>query len=337
MENLGESAKNQRKDRSALWALIGVLIGFGLPALFCLGTLLAAGLSLSALGGNLSASTAAGQEQQTGGPASGPAVAELDLNGVITGGTAGLFPVSSLTASDDLIGQIQAASKNPDVKALVLRVDSPGGDVVASDEIYHALKTCGKPLVVLIGAEGASGAYYVSMAAAYIIANPDSLTGSIGVISEVPNAQQLLDKLGVQVTVIKSGAEKDIGSPYRPMSDADKAIMQGIIDQAYGGFVTVVANGRHLPREKVLQLADGRVFTGQQALQLGLVDALGYEEDAIAKAAQLGKISGTPRVIHYGPGPSLLSFFSSMANTLSPQALALDLLGQPSLQYRWTP
>lgn len=337
MESLGESGRKERKDRSAIWALFGVLIGFGLPMFFCLGSLLAASLGLDALGRNLSPSMAASQEQQTSGPSTGPAVAELDLRGVITGGTAGLFQTGSLTASEDLISQVRAASNNPDVKALVLRVDSPGGDVVASDEIYHALKSSGKPLVVLMGAEGASGAYYVSMAADYIIANPDSLTGSIGVISEFPNAQGLLDKLGVQFTVIKSGPEKDLGSPYRPMSDADKAIMQGIVDQAYDGFVSLVANGRHLPKDEVLQLADGRVFTGQQALQLRLVDALGYEEDAIAKAAQLGKISGTPRVIHYGPGPSLLSYISSIANTLSPQALGLDRLWEPSLQYRWTP
>jgi len=233
MENPRASAKNQGKDHSALWVLLGVAVGFGLPALFCLATLVAAGLDLNLLGGSLIPTSGLAQVQQVSGPSSGPAVAELDLSGVITEGTAGPLPGSSVTASEDMIGQIQAASRNPDVRALVLRVDSPGGEVVASDEIYHALKTCGKPVVVLIGAEGASGAYYVSMASAYLIANPDSLTGSIGVISEVPNVQDLLDKLGVQITVIKSGEEKDLGSPYRPMNDADRTIMQGIVDQAY--------------------------------------------------------------------------------------------------------
>jgi protease-4 len=337
MEESEAMARNQRKERSAMWALIGVLIGFGLPALFCMGTFLAASLGLGTLNRGLSAAASASQEHQKGGPPLGPAIAEVDLRGVISTGSVGPFAMGNLAASDDVIGQIQAAVSNPDVRALLLRVDSPGGEVVASDEIYHALKGTGKPLVVFIEAEGASGAYYVGMAADYIIANPNSLVGSIGVISEIPNVQGLLDKLGVQMTVLKSGAEKDLGSPYRPMSDADRAIMQGIVDQAYNGFVSLVANGRHLSKDRVLQLADGRVYTGQEALQLGLVDAVGYEGDAIAEAARLGKISGTPRVIQYGPAPSLLSYLLSLAAAFSPQSLALDRLWEPSLQYRWTP
>jgi hypothetical protein len=166
----------------------------------------------------------------------------------------------------------------------------------------------------------------------------NTLTGSIGVISEFPEASQLMKNLGVTVAVIKSGAVKDMGSLYRPMTDEEQALWQKVIDETYGSFVQIVADGRHMPADKVRALADGRVFTGRQALALGLVDALGYEEDALAKAAALGGIKGTPRVIHLAP--PAFSFLSALlsgqiSQSLLPGNFLSDLLA-PKLEYRWT-
>jgi protease-4 len=189
-----------------------------------------------------------------------------------------------------------------------------------------------------MGELDASGGFYISMAAQYLVANPNTLTGSIGVISEFPEASQLMKNLGVTVAVIKSGAVKDMGSMYRPMTDDEKAIWQQVIDETYASFVKIVADGRHLSLDQVYALADGRVFTGRQALALGLVDALGYEEDALAKAAALGGITGTPRVIHLAPPAfSIVSALLSgqLSQSLLPENFFSDLLA-PKLEYRWT-
>jgi protease-4 len=327
-----------QNNRSAVWALGGAVTGFMLPmagvaclAAVCVGSLLA----MTGLG----SAGASGNKVHISGPASGPAVAVIDVNGTILSGQAGAFDTSPVAASGDIIPLIKQAAADADVKAIVLRVDSPGGSVVASNEIYHALKTCGKPIVVSMGELAASGGYYISMAADYIIANPDTLTGSIGVISEFPEASGLLDKLGIVVTTIKSGENKDLGSLYRPMTDEEKALWQQVVDETYDEFVQIVAEGRNLPEAQVRALADGRVFTGRQALANGLVDALGYEEDAIAKAAELGKITGTPQVFRLVTASSG-SLLSLLSGQLGSGLLSSDILREalmPSLQFRWAP
>jgi protease-4 len=323
------------QNRSPLWALGGVLTGFALP-LIGITVLMFACVFSFAVAGAASASEPAGAADHVSGPASGPAVAEIDINGTITSGQAGLFDTGPVAASGDIVPVIRRAAEDADVRAILLRVNSPGGSVVASDEIYHALKLSGKPVVVSMGELAASGGYYVSMAGQWIVANPNTLTGSIGVISEFPEAQGLLDKLGIMVTVIKSGENKDLGSMYRPMTPEEQALWQSVIDETYDSFVQVVAEGRKLPADKVRGLADGRVYTGRQALANGLIDSLGYEEDAIAKAASLGGITGTPRVIRYAPGVSLAAL---LTGRLGLPALSADYLRDllaPSLEYRWT-
>jgi protease-4 len=269
---------------------------------------------------------------------SGPAVAVIDINGEIVSGSSVPLSTSSLASSTDIIPLIQRAASSSDVKAILLRINSPGGSVVPSDEIYHALKGAGKPIVVLMGELTASGGYYISMAAEYLIANPNTLTGSIGVISSFPEASELLKNLGVTISVIKSGEVKDLGSMYRPMTEEEKALWQKVIDETYESFVQIVAEGRNMPLEKVRDLADGSIYTGRQALALGLIDALGYEADAIAKAAALGGISGRPRVILLSPPAiSLLSAFLSgrFSQSILPENFFDDLLA-PKLEYRWT-
>jgi protease-4 len=325
-------------NRSPLWALGGAALGFLLPfvGMACIAAVCL--FSLAAMGGIAGGGAAVTDSRHLSGPLSGPAVAAIDINGEIVAGQGAGLSTGSLVSSDDVIPLVEQADSDPDVKAILLRIDSPGGSVVASDQIYHALKKTGKPIVVLMGELAASGGYYISMASQYIVANPNTLTGSIGVISTFPEASELLKKLGVTVSVIKSDQEKDLGSLYRPMTAEEKELWQKVVDETFESFVGIVAAGRNLPADRVRELADGRVYTGRQALELGLVDALGYQEDAVSKAASLGGIAGTPRVILLTPpAASLLSALLSgrFNQSLLPEN-ALDQLLAPRLEYRWT-
>jgi protease-4 len=190
--------------------------------------------------------------------------------------------------------------KNDRVKAIVLRIDSPGGGVGPAQEIHAEVKKAQqeKKVLVSMGSVAASGGYYVACAADRILANPGSITGSIGVIVESLNVEELLRKLGLRSTVVKSGKHKDIGSPLRPMTEEEKKLLQGVIDSVHDQFIRAVAEGRKLPVEKVRQLADGRIFSGDQAKSLGLVDELGNLEDTIALAAKMAGIKGEPEVLY---------------------------------------
>ena len=202
--------------------------------------------------------------------------------------------------SNGVIEELKQYRKNPAVKAIVLRVDSPGGAVVPSQEIYEEVKRTikVKPVVVSMGSVAASGGYYISCLATKIIANPGTLTGSIGVLIEIPNIKGLLDKIGVKAEVIKSGKYKDITSPLKPPLQSDeKEVLQRLIDDVHEQFVNAVSEGRKIPIEKVKKFADGRVFTGLKAKEIGLVDEIGDLEYAIKVAAQLGHIKGEPEII----------------------------------------
>jgi len=202
--------------------------------------------------------------------------------------------------SNGVIEELKQYRKNPAVKAIVLRVDSPGGAVVPSQEIYEEVKRTikVKPVVVSMGSVAASGGYYISCPATKIIANPGTLTGSIGVLIEIPNIKGLLDKIGVKAEVIKSGKYKDITSPLKPPLQSDeKEVLQRLIDDVHEQFVNAVSEGRKIPIEKVKKFADGRVFTGLKAKEIGLVDEIGDLEYAIKVAAQLGHIKGEPEII----------------------------------------
>ena len=190
--------------------------------------------------------------------------------------------------------------KNEKIKAIILRIDSPGGGVGPAQEIHAEVKKAQKEKKVLVsmGSVAASGGYYIACAADRIIANPGSITGSIGVIVESLNVEELLGKLGLRSVVVKSGKHKDLGSPMRPMTGEDRKLLQGVIDSVHEQFIKAVAEGRKLPVEKVRRLADGRIFSGDQARSLGLVDELGNLEDTIAAAAQMAGIRGEPEVLY---------------------------------------
>ncbi|MFN3705103.1 MAG: signal peptide peptidase SppA [Thermoflexales bacterium] len=294
-----------RESRLARWALGGVVVGFLLPLCLCVGLTFAAFAGFGAALNSAAASSTVGDfggPQHVSGPLVGPAVALIELRGPIVSGDTSPFDFGGITvaSSERLVRLIGAAAKNSDVQAILLRVDSPGGSVVASDEIYRALKQAGKPVVVQMGEVAASGGYYVSMAAEHIVAHPDTLTGSIGVISEFTNILGLYEKLGLESHVIKSGENKDFGNPTSPFTEEDRRLWQEVVDEVYEGFVRVVADGRKMSVEQVKALADGRLYTGRQALAAGLVDQLGSYQDALAEAARRGGITGEPRVLRYG-------------------------------------
>ncbi len=189
-------------------------------------------------------------------------------------------------------------SKN--IRAIVLRIESPGGSVAAAQEIYREIKRVkdtGKPIFASMGSIAASGGYYIAIPCDRIFANPGTITGSIGVIMEMANIEELLRKIGVYFMVVKSKEHKDIGSPFRKMTEEEKKLLKTVIDDVYYQFVDAVVLERGIKKEDVLRIADGRIMTGKQAVELGLVDELGNLQDAIYAAAKTAGIRGKPRVI----------------------------------------
>lgn len=215
--------------------------------------------------------------------------------------------------SRSVIRDLERFADDERVKAIVVRVDSPGGGVAASQEIYQELQRLRqdkhKKIVVSMGSVAASGGYYVSCAADQVVANPGTVTGSIGVIAEWYNYGSLLNWAGLKPQVIKSGALKDIGSPVREMTEEERQVLQGMVDRLYNQFVGVVVAARSgkqgLDEAKIRQLADGRVFTGDEALQNGFVDELGNERTAVQSAAKMVGITGEPVVVEPPPERSL--------------------------------
>ncbi|MBI5189561.1 MAG: signal peptide peptidase SppA [Nitrospirae bacterium] len=203
--------------------------------------------------------------------------------------------------SEDVIKQLKEYSENDSVKAIVLRIDSPGGAVVPSQEIYAEVRKLkaksGQKVVTSMGSVAASGGYYIAAASDRIMANPGSLTGSIGVIMEFATAEELMNKIGLKEEVIKSGARKDVGNFMRSMTPEDRAYLQAVIDDVHDQFVEAVAKGRRMKKEDVALLADGGIFTGRKAKEVGLVDELGDLDDAVKLAGKLGGIEGEPKII----------------------------------------
>ncbi len=205
-----------------------------------------------------------------------------------------------ITDSGNVVDRVIQYREDDSVKVIVLRVNSPGGVVAPTQEIYDELRKTrdgGKTIIATMGSVAASGGYYIACAADSIFANPGTLTGSIGVIFEVPNAEGLFDKIGIDWQVIKSGDHKDVGSPARQLTSEERGFMQAIVDDTYNQFVDVVAGNRPLTKDEVLEVADGQVFTGNQAISLGLVDRLGTYQDAIALAGRLAGITGKPELL----------------------------------------
>lgn len=243
------------------------------------------------------------------------------------GGNIGVVEIENvITSSKDVVRDLKKFGEDPSIKAVLIRVDSPGGGVAASQEIYEQVKKvkAKKKVVVSMGAVAASGGYYVSLPADIIVANPGTITGSIGVIMEFPVLKDLLDKIGIEFEVIKSREHKDIGSPFRKMSKKEKGLLHDVVMDVYEQFVEATAQARDLSEDSVLKFADGRILTGRQAKEAGLVDTLGSFEDAVKIAGDLVGIE-KPLLIYPPKRMSFIDFFTK----------PVERLLMPKLSFLW--
>jgi protease-4 len=221
--------------------------------------------------------------------------------GIAFGDRVGLVEITgTMIDPDPVVDEIVRFAQDDGVRAILVRIESPGGVVAAAQEIYAELKKAsvdGKPIVASMGGIAASGGYYVACGADSIVANPGTLTGSIGVIMSFPNTQELFRKLGIGFDVVKTGEFKDLGSLSRPLTSAEKELMGELLEDVYEQFVSVISAERHIEIDAVKEFADGRLLTGRQAYDLGLVDRLGGFRDAVMLAGELGGISGEPTIV----------------------------------------
>jgi protease-4 len=242
-----------------------------------------------------------------------------------------------LVSSEETIADLTEFRDDDSIKAIVVRIDSPGGAVGASQEIFAEIKRTDevKPVIASMASVAASGGYYAALGARRIMANPGTLTGSIGVILKFANLEEIFDKIGYKSEVIKSGRLKDIGSASRDMTQEEKDLLQALIDNVHSQFIKDVSSGRKLPVEDVVRLADGRIYSGEQALQLGLLDSLGNFTDAANLAAKLAGLdpTKTPSLIY--PRQRNFSLYSLLTGEEG-QAKLAGLFGHyPALVYEW--
>lgn len=257
---------------------------------------------------------------------SGDKIAIVEINDVIV-------------ASEKTVEQIKKFREDKSIKAIILRINTPGGGVAASQEIYEEVKRTrdgGKIVVVSMGSIAASGGYYIAVGSSLIVSNPGTLTGSIGVIAQFISIKDLAEKLGINQTTIKSGNLKDAGNPFREMNDTDKAYFQDVVDNSFGQFLDVVAKERKMDKTTLLKYANGRVFTGLQAKEYGLVDSLGTFEDAIRITSKMAGIEGEPRIVRE---KKKFSFFEEMMGSKIEDVTDIKgkLFDEPILQYKFAP
>jgi len=244
-----------------------------------------------------------------------------------------------LMDSQNIVRQLSNYRHNPNVRGIVLRIDSPGGAVAPAQEIYNEimkLKADHKTVYASMGTVAASGGYYIACAANYVLANPGTLTGSIAAVMAFSNIEELTDKIGIKPIIIKSGKYKDVGSPLRGMKPEERKLLQSVVDDVHQQFVQAVAKGRGLPVSEVNEIADGRIMTGQQALTLKLVDEMGGLEKTIELLAKKIGVEGRPKVIEE---KEKTPFFDWLLQSSLPSRLAATLMpaSLPRLQYVWFP
>lgn len=259
-------------------------------------------------------------------------------SGLAFGDKIGVIPIKGpIMDSGLIVTQLVNFKKDNGIKAIILRIDSPGGGVGPSQEIYRevrkTIKT--KKVIASMGSMAASGGYYIAAAANKIVANPGTLTGSIGVIMEFVQLQELFKKIGVSLEVLKSGEFKDIGSPHRKMSERDKEVIKGLISDIQNQFVSAVARGRALSIEKVQEIADGSILSGAKAKELGLVDILGNFQDAVDLAKKMTGIKGEAKLVYPKRQTSRL-WDIILQNTAESVYRAVKNTLKTNIEYRWT-
>lgn len=262
----------------------------------------------------------------------------IQLDGVILRAEKEGFFTARSDMVESILTQVRAAERDPEMRAILLEVNSPGGGVTPSDEIYHALRKfrASRPdrrVVVFIRDLGASGAYYAAMAGDFIIAEPTAVVGSIGVIMQTMNFQSLSEKIGITDVTIKSGENKDMLNPLRPVNTNQVALLQKLIDDMQLRFSGIVAESRKLDPAAAPELFDGRIFSARDALDKGLIDEIGYWDAALARTAQLLD-AGALRVIRYEPKRT---FFEQLVTGKSPVFLPGLKLHAPQFLYLWKP
>ena len=244
----------------------------------------------------------------------------------------------AIMSPEETLKELAGFREDKGIKAVVVRIDSPGGAVGAAQEIYQDIQRTAKvkPVVASMSSVAASGGYYAALGANEIFANPGTLTGSIGVIIQFANLEKLLDKVGYQPEVVKSGKNKDLGSFARPMTPAEMALMQDMVDNVHEQFIKAVADNRHLALAAVRPLADGRVLTGSQAQEAGLIDHLGNFTSAVDEAMRLAGLKGKrPHLVY--PQEKNFSLLSLLGGDRAQGAINLLLPGPPTLMYQWRP
>lgn len=244
-----------------------------------------------------------------------------------------------IMSSEKWVNEIKKYREDKSIKAIIVHINSPGGGVAASQEIYEEVRKTrdsGKIIVISMGSIAASGGYYIACGGSLIVSNPGTLTGSIGVIVSITNFKDLADKIGVTQNVIKSADLKDAGNPFREMTDKDRAYFQDVVDNSFGQFLAVVARERKMNMDTLKVYSTGRVFTGLQAQKIGLVDSLGTFEDAVRITSKMAGIEGEPRLIREKKRFSLFEkFIGATADDMA--SLKARFLDEPLLQYKFVP
>lgn len=265
-------------------------------------------------------------------------IVQLTIEGIIGDTGQSFFMTSS--PFEQTLAQLKQVQEDPDVKAVVIHVNSPGGSVSASDKIYKEIlkiKESGKKVIVSMGDTAASGGYYIAAPADKIYALPHTLTGSLGVIMSLPNYEKLAEKIGFEEVVIKSGEMKDIGSPTREMTEEEREVLQSFVDESYEEFVRIISEGRNMSKDEVKKIADGRIYSGNQALQNGLVDELGDLEEATNGAFELIGSNDAMVVSYQEPPVTFSDFLFGLKQTINDPFGTKQMIydQSPKLQYLW--
>jgi protease-4 len=323
--NGGNDAGEQRRRR---WPYV---VG-GLAALFLLALTVGLVALVLAIGRGAPGAAPAVYEEEYISGAGPEKIAVVPVEGVIASADSSTGDLQPTTTPEGLADALQQARDDVSVAAVVLEVNSPGGGVTASDEMHQSIldfrEQTGKPVVVSMGDTAASGGYYISTAADRIVANETTLTGSLGVIFTLTDFSELADRYGVEQEVVKSGEFKDMGSSFRDLTPEEREILQSIVDESYNEFVGVIVEGRDLPEERVREIADGRVYSGEQAKELGLVDSFGGLDEAAEISSGLAGVEDAT-VVRYVETPN---FFDALMARLAPQEPeVLQIAGEAGL------
>ncbi len=320
----GTAGGSGRRRRRWPW-VVGGLVALGLIGLAVISVALLVVLGAGGVAGGTS--PVVYEEEYVSG--AGPdKVAVIPVQGAIASADSSLGGIQPTVTPEGLADALGQAADDTSVRAVVLEVNSPGGGVTASDEMHQSIvdfkQNTGKPVVVSMGDTAASGGYYISAPADRIVANETTLTGSLGVIFQLNNFEELADKYGYKQVVIKSGEFKDIGNAFRQITPEEREIFQSLVDESYSEFVDVISSGRGIPEDRVREIADGRIYSGQRARELGLVDSFGGLDEAAAEARELAGI-GPATVVRNVQTPT---FTDALISGLGPRPSEAERLAQ---------